>query len=150
MVYAEALAHGLPVVATQVGGAEEMIQAGETGLLVPAGDVDALADAAGRVLADHEMRMRMGAAARRRVETEFTLDGIEMTRDTNNISDVISGMTFGTQILKSNLLQLSKDLEDASRVVGASWQRFESPGIDLVAVRISASNGNETLTSRAR
>jgi iron(III) transport system permease protein len=39
------------------------------------------------------------------------------------IATVISGMTFGTQILKSNLLQLSKDLEDASRVVGASWQR---------------------------
>jgi iron(III) transport system permease protein len=39
------------------------------------------------------------------------------------IATVISGMTFGTQILKSNLLQLSKDLEDASRVVGATWQR---------------------------
>jgi iron(III) transport system permease protein len=39
------------------------------------------------------------------------------------LAPVISGMTFGTQILKSNLLQLSKDLEDASRVVGATWQR---------------------------
>ena len=39
------------------------------------------------------------------------------------LATVISGMTFGTQILKSNLLQLSKDLEDASRIVGASWFR---------------------------
>jgi iron(III) transport system permease protein len=39
------------------------------------------------------------------------------------IATVITGMTFGTQILKGNLMQLSKDLEDASRVVGASWLR---------------------------
>lgn len=39
------------------------------------------------------------------------------------LATVISGMTFGTQILKSNLLQLSKDLEDASRIVGATWFR---------------------------
>jgi glycosyltransferase involved in cell wall biosynthesis len=64
-----------PVVASAVGGIPEMIVDGETGLLVPPGDVDALASALGRLLADPERRDRFGRAGRERVATLFTPEG---------------------------------------------------------------------------
>jgi L-malate glycosyltransferase len=69
----EAMAAGRPVVATRVGGNPEVIVDGESGLLVPPRDPQALADAVLRLLRDPELARRMGAAASRRVEAEFTL-----------------------------------------------------------------------------
>jgi glycosyltransferase involved in cell wall biosynthesis len=69
----EAMAAGLPVVASAVGGVPEVVVDGETGFLVPPGDPEALADALGRLLADGELRRRMGAAGRRRAELRFDL-----------------------------------------------------------------------------
>lgn len=70
----EAMASGLPVVASRVGGLPELIEDGRCGFLVPVGDVDALADRIGRLLGDAELRARMGVAARRAVEERFTTD----------------------------------------------------------------------------
>ena len=72
----EAMASGTPVVATRVGGAEEMIEDGVTGVLVPPSDVPAMAGALRRVLSSPDAGAAMGAAARRRVEAEFTLAGM--------------------------------------------------------------------------
>ena len=72
----EAMAAARPVVATRVGGAEEMIEDGVTGVLVPPSNADAMAAALGRVLGAADAGAAMGAAARRRVETEFTLSGM--------------------------------------------------------------------------
>ena len=69
----EAMASGVPVVATRVGGAEELIEEGATGALVPAGAPDALAHAIGELALNRERRVSMGEAARRRVEREFDL-----------------------------------------------------------------------------
>jgi glycosyltransferase involved in cell wall biosynthesis len=74
MVLLEAMARGRAVVATPVGGTPELVSDGETGLLVPPCDVDALAAAIGGLLADPERRSRLGEAARRRVAAEFTAD----------------------------------------------------------------------------
>ena len=63
---AEAMAHGKPVVASAVGGLRDLVVDGETGLLVPPGDVPALRDALLRLLADRELRHRLGASARER------------------------------------------------------------------------------------
>ena len=60
----EALASGTPVVSTDVGSVRDVIAEGETGLLVPAGDVEGFATVLGRLLDDHALRARMGAAAR--------------------------------------------------------------------------------------
>jgi glycosyltransferase involved in cell wall biosynthesis len=60
----EALASGLPVIATDVGGAREQVRDGETGLIIPCGDDEALADAMGKLAADQDLRERMGDAAR--------------------------------------------------------------------------------------
>ncbi|HET7313027.1 glycosyltransferase, partial [Salinisphaera sp.] len=72
----EAMATGLPVVATAVGGNPELVRDGETGLLTPARQPEALADALARVLAQPERARAMGEAARRRVEAEFSIDAM--------------------------------------------------------------------------
>jgi glycosyltransferase involved in cell wall biosynthesis len=69
----EAMAARLPIVATTVGGIPEMITDGTEGLLVPPDDVDALARAIGRLAANWALRHAMGAAARSRVERQFTI-----------------------------------------------------------------------------
>jgi glycosyltransferase involved in cell wall biosynthesis len=70
----EAMAAGLPVVATRVGGMPELVREGESGLLVRPGDADELARALARLLDDPKARERFGRAARARVEREFAFD----------------------------------------------------------------------------
>jgi glycosyltransferase involved in cell wall biosynthesis len=72
----EAMAFGLPVVATNVGGLPEVVQDGVTGILVPPKDPDALGDAIVRLLRDPELRRRLGNAGRERVLSEFRTDRI--------------------------------------------------------------------------
>ena len=69
----EAMATGLPVVATRVGGADELVRDGETGLLVAPGSPREMAAALGRFVTDRAARRTMGAAGRDRVEAEFAL-----------------------------------------------------------------------------
>jgi 2-deoxystreptamine N-acetyl-D-glucosaminyltransferase/2-deoxystreptamine glucosyltransferase len=65
-VLTEAMAAGLPVVASDVGGIPEVVDEGVTGLLVPPLDVDSLAGALDRLVADPALRDRLAAGARRR------------------------------------------------------------------------------------
>jgi glycosyltransferase involved in cell wall biosynthesis len=68
----EAMAHGRPVVAAAVGGLTDLVVDGETGLLVPPGDPKALRAALERLLADAELRRRLGAAGRERARERFS------------------------------------------------------------------------------
>ena len=68
----EAMAHGRPVVAGDVGGLRDLVVDGETGYLVPPRDVAALRAALERLLADRELRRRLGAAGRERARTHFS------------------------------------------------------------------------------
>jgi L-malate glycosyltransferase len=70
----EAMAAGTPVVATRVGGNPELITHEKTGLLVPPGDVDALAAAILRLVREPALARSMAEAARQRVASEFTLE----------------------------------------------------------------------------
>jgi len=67
----EAMASGLPLVGTKVGGIPEIIDDGESGLLVDARSPEQLAEAFLRLLADESLRVRLGSGARARVEKEF-------------------------------------------------------------------------------
>lgn len=70
----EAMACGLPVIATRVGGNVELVEGQASGMLVPAGDPAALAAAALRYLDDPAAAEQHGAAARAAVEARFSLD----------------------------------------------------------------------------
>jgi glycosyltransferase involved in cell wall biosynthesis len=63
----EAMAVGKPLVASRIGGLTDLVADGETGLLVPPGDAEALRRALERLLADPELRARMGQAGQRKV-----------------------------------------------------------------------------------
>jgi glycosyltransferase involved in cell wall biosynthesis len=67
----EGLSHGLAVITTPVGAHLEVIEPGVSGLLVPPGDVAALADALARVIEDEDLRARLGKGARNRFLEAF-------------------------------------------------------------------------------
>ena len=71
-VVLEAMAAGLPVVANEVGGVPEILDEGATGLMVMPRNPEALARAIQKVLTDEELRVRLGASARARVEASYT------------------------------------------------------------------------------
>jgi glycosyltransferase involved in cell wall biosynthesis len=67
----EAMAAGLPVIATKVGGIPALIEHGVNGLLVPSGDAQALADALRSILEHPDMARRLGEAARQSIGARF-------------------------------------------------------------------------------
>jgi sugar transferase (PEP-CTERM/EpsH1 system associated) len=72
----EAMASGLPVVATGVGGNAELVDNGITGTLVPPRDPEMLATVLARYVEDERLRWEQGRAGRARAEREFDLDGM--------------------------------------------------------------------------
>ncbi len=72
----EAMACGLPVIASNVGGNPELVADGVTGSLFAAGEVQALSQLMTRYLEDTSLRQKHGLAARQRIEVEFSLDAM--------------------------------------------------------------------------
>ena len=68
----EGMAAGLPLIASRVGGVPEVVTDGFTGILLPAGDEEALARTLVELAADPERGRRMGAAGRERAIAEFS------------------------------------------------------------------------------
>lgn len=82
LVAAETLAAGLPIVATAVDGTPEVVIDGETGLLVPAGNPAAMAEAISTLARQPELRRKYALAGRDRVLKQFTIERqIEKTSD---------------------------------------------------------------------
>ncbi len=73
-VLLEAGALGIPQIATTAGGCVEVVEAGKTGLLVPPRNPQSLAEAIVKLADDPVLRKEMGARARRRVETDFSIE----------------------------------------------------------------------------
>ncbi len=72
----QAASAGVPIVASCVGGIPEAVRDGDTGLLVPPGDVAALSTAINALLANNELRQRLGANGRIRMQQEFGIDAM--------------------------------------------------------------------------
>jgi sugar transferase (PEP-CTERM/EpsH1 system associated) len=75
----EAMAAGLPIVATRVGGNPEVVDEGRSGLLVPSGNPEALADAVIQLMTDPDLASRFGRAGRVRAEREFDVRQVAAT-----------------------------------------------------------------------
>lgn len=73
-VIMEAMAAGVPVVASDISGNRDLVVPDETGYLVPVGDRAALARKANKLLDDAELSRRMGAAARQRISSDFSVE----------------------------------------------------------------------------
>ncbi|MCU1281549.1 MAG: hypothetical protein JWM53_5095, partial [bacterium] len=68
----EALACGVPVVASRAGGLPEVVREGEEGYLLPVGDVEAMAAAVGRIVDDPTLHRRLSASARAGAVSRFS------------------------------------------------------------------------------
>jgi glycosyltransferase involved in cell wall biosynthesis len=88
----EAMAGGLPVIATAVGGTPEVVSDGVTGLLIPPQDAGALTAALQRLLADPALAARLGANARREVQEKFSLE--RLGREINEIYGELAAKKF--------------------------------------------------------
>ncbi|MFZ0314531.1 MAG: glycosyltransferase [Candidatus Korobacteraceae bacterium] len=78
-VVLEAMAAGLPIAASAVGGVPEILEENVTGLMVPPRNPEAMAKALLRILSDAELRARLGAAARARTESSHTPEAYRRT-----------------------------------------------------------------------
>ena len=76
LVSLEAMAMGLPVISTRVGGIVDVIEDGKTGYLIEPKDIETLTDRIRRLVGSHELRREMGLAGRTRVEKRFNIDVI--------------------------------------------------------------------------
>ena len=76
LIVLEAMAAGVPVVASAVGGIPDQVRHGEEGVLVPPDDPNALAGALGALLEDPALARRLGEAGRRRTENEFSHEAL--------------------------------------------------------------------------
>ena len=76
VVLLEAMNHGTPVIASRIGGIPDIVEDGVSGLLVPAGDADALAAAVRRLRDDPALARRLGEGGRRRLREQFNWPAI--------------------------------------------------------------------------
>ena len=83
MVVLEAMAAAKPIVATRVGENSRIIDDGADGVLVSPRDIDGMASALGRLIDDAALRIRLGKAARSKIEQCFTI--AHMTRAYENV-----------------------------------------------------------------
>ena len=72
----EAMACGLPVIASKIGGVVDVVEDGKSGILFEPGDVSGLASAMVKLLNDNELRLKLGAEARKRIVDGFSIDRI--------------------------------------------------------------------------
>jgi glycosyltransferase involved in cell wall biosynthesis len=76
VVLLEAMSHGVPVIASRVGGIPDIVVDGEAGLLVPPGNAGALAAAIERIARDSALAERLGAAGVRRLREQFSWEAV--------------------------------------------------------------------------
>jgi len=72
----EAMACGLPVIASRIGGVVDVVEDGRSGILFEPGDVSGLASAMIRLIEDVELRQRLGIEARKKIVEDFSIDRV--------------------------------------------------------------------------
>src|SRR5207248_935896 len=133
----EAMARGLPVVATRVGGNPEVMVDGVTGLLVPSAAPEKLTEAILRLLGSPEQRRRFGEAGRRRVEEVFDVrrmvreyealyeDGMKRPATCSHALRGIKGYADATNALYRRILLPAHETLLKGRRTFRHWQDLE-------------------------
>jgi glycosyltransferase involved in cell wall biosynthesis len=115
----EAMASGLPTVASNVGGIPEVIEDGVSGLLVPAGDIQRLAKAVASLVRDPATRVRIGHAARARVLRSFSFQ--QQIRCTEKMYLELCGAVSAHEIGQTNSHMLASSEEGSFPLTPASY-----------------------------
>jgi glycosyltransferase involved in cell wall biosynthesis len=121
----EAMAAGAPVVSSAIGGTDELIEDGSSGLLAPPGDAQALAAALRRLLDDPDLRESLAARARERVERDLTRERMA-ARVTGVYRELLGGVPEGAEALPES---------QRNPLLRQSDWRFALSGAELVAKR---------------
>lgn len=121
----EAMAAGLAIVTTPVGGITELIEDDVNGLLVAPGDVDALADRIRQLAADQDLRLRLGRAARTKVAMDFGFRDFEAT-----LASYLTGQLPGGDTLTDLTLSAKRAIKSAATAIKRS--RI-STGVNIIA-----------------
>ena len=106
LALAEAMACGVPVVASAVGGVPELVADGVSGLLVPPGDPAALAAAIGRVLESPELAKELSTRALRDISDNFSVG-----RMTRQVSELYAGLVRGTMSIQGSVAEEREAVE---------------------------------------
>ncbi|MCT7980526.1 glycosyltransferase [Laspinema olomoucense] len=133
VVFVEAGASGLPVVATRSGGIPEVVIDGETGFLVEEADIDAMADCMVRLVEEPELASQLGKAARERICINFSIE-----KSIENLWQIIE-----KSIQENTEQQLFKRLElrHINLVVFVDWSQPEDlllPKIESLIIKIAS------------
>jgi lipopolysaccharide/colanic/teichoic acid biosynthesis glycosyltransferase/glycosyltransferase involved in cell wall biosynthesis len=143
----EAQASGIPVVTTTATGAVDSIIDGVTGFLVPVGDTNALAHSVGKLLADSELRTRMGKAGREHTERDFQPEVI-WDALIHLYRELIEEKLGPPQLASQKKIPLSKRLLDTVLSTGAFL--LLSPLLLVIAMVIKFSLGSPVLFRQQR
>ena len=84
----EAMASGMPIIATNVGGVIDIVEVGRTGLLNGVGDLNGMANNIVTMMSDEPTRKEMGKSARKRAEAKF-----ELSNSVGQTSELLSSLT---------------------------------------------------------
>jgi lipopolysaccharide/colanic/teichoic acid biosynthesis glycosyltransferase/glycosyltransferase involved in cell wall biosynthesis len=143
----EAQASGVPVVTTTATGAVDSIINGVTGLLVPVGDATALADSVGKLLADRELRTRMGKTGREHTERHFQPEVI-WDALIHLYRELIEEKLGRPETASKNKIPFSKRLMDV--ILGTGALLMLSPLLIVIAMLIKLSFGSPVLFRQER
>lgn len=124
MTIVEAMAAGLPVVATDCGGPRDLIDHDQTGLLVPVGSPDTLAGALRRILADTNLAAAMGQAGRMRARQRFDADATVPLMIEHAENTVAAKPDTNTAPLAALLLQLLS-ISGPRILLGKKWRLLQ-------------------------
>jgi glycosyltransferase involved in cell wall biosynthesis len=126
----EAMAAGIPIVSSAIGGTDELIEDGRSGLLVPPGDDQALAAALRRALGEPELRAEMAARARERVE-----EGLTREQMAGRVMDVYRELLGEKPVTAVAVIGAAEALPESRRnaILRRSDWRFALPNAELLA-----------------
>lgn len=108
VVLMEAMASGIPVIASRIAGIPELVEDGVSGFVIPPGDIETLTNRLDALLSDPPLRIRMGEAGRAKVEAEFDID-----RESAWLADLFAGNAQGLRPVASEKWRGSPSLGGA-------------------------------------